>query len=220
MSWITTNGEDESITHDSDNLRAILTTGLTLYTKHTEWFLKHRETTLRQLALLITAELAIQKFVVDPDGTSSPARVLLLLLACLSPLLAHSGIRSCKQAFQAAMENIILVNKILWSMGPSGKVFTDHNVDESFIPAHQDTTLQVPRFLEHSVKAASTNCFVNDNLSFRKGLSRLFLLDWFLRRKKIKEIKPPNTFFWTTILIWILGMIGIAIGTICFFSGS
>lgn len=102
-------------------------------------------------------------------------------------------------------------------MGPSGKVFTDHNVDDIYMPVREDKTLQVPRFLEHSIAAASTKEFVKDNLSFKKGLLRLHPLGWILPRK---DEKASNTYFWTTVLIWILGGIGVAIGTICFFFGS
>jgi hypothetical protein len=137
-------------------------------------FVQNRDTVLKQLAVLIAAELAIHKFVVDPAQSNFPVGILQLSLAVLSMVLAHAGVRSYKQAFQAAMENVVVVNKIIWSMAPSGKLFLDHEVFDPEIPAGDDSSLYVPRFLAHPIGTPSTEVFVKDNLSLRKGLSRTF----------------------------------------------
>jgi len=214
MSWVTTNERARSFTQDSENLRAVFTIASSLYGKHTEWFLKHRDTVLKQLAVLITAELAIYKFVVVPAQSNFPVGMLQLSLAALSMVLAHAGVRSCKQAFQAAMENVVVVNKIIWSMAPSGKLFLDNEIPDSAVPAREDSSLYVPRFLAHSIATSSTEEFVKDNLSLRKGLLRT--LNWVFRKT---HEKAANTYFWTAVLIWLLGAIGATIGVSCFAVG-
>ncbi len=215
MSWVTTTGKENCIPNNSNELLAVLTVGSEAYGKHTEWFLKHRETALKQLAILITAELAIQNLVVEPEGANLPARMLLLLLAFMSLLLAHAGWRNCQQAFTAAMENVLLVNKIIWSMAPSGKVHLAAPVDVNNMPCRQDETLYVPRFLKHSIDAYTTEAFVQENLSIRKGFSRS--VGWIHWRKNSTQ---ANTYFWTTVLIWSLGLIGAALGVMCFATGT
>lgn len=211
MSWVTTDETEKSFTRGSDDLRAVLTIASSHYGKHTEWYLKHRDTVLRQLAVLITAELAVQKFVAEPAQADLPARILLLALAGLSLVLAHAGVRSCRQAFRAAMENAVVVNKIIWSMAPSGRLFLDHETLDPEMPARQDSSLYVPRFLSHAIATPSTEEFVKDNASLGSGLSRLF--NSALNRT---QEKAANTYFWTAVTIWLLGVIGATIGVSCF----
>jgi hypothetical protein len=153
----------------SDNLPDLLNLASNSYQKHTEWYLRHRDTTLKQLAVIMTAELVFVKLFYDSSASWVLIVPALSFLIILSSILAHAGAKSCYQAFQAAMENVLLINKIVWAMGLGDKVHIDQvHTEASIIPVLKDQTLYVPRYLKDSSQFDTTEQFT----AFQLGKSK------------------------------------------------
>ena len=179
------------------HLPDLLTFSSENYGRQTNWFLRHRDTGIRNLAVIIASETAITSLYFTTDKQIPPAFIimLLLLLAFLAPLLALSALCSCKRAFRAAMENALLTAKIVWALGLTSNVeVKKSNVDLQKCPARDDLYLYVPRYVEDSLAHPTTKTYSNANLSNRK-----------------------NTYFWGrfTIVLFCLGAILVGVIAAC-----
>jgi hypothetical protein len=193
--WYVLNGKS------TENLPVLLGLASDSYGRHTEWYLRHRDTTLKQLAVLLTAELVAANFFYISSASRLLVLPTLIFLIILSPVLAFAGAKSCHQAFQAAMENVLLINKIVWAMGLGGKVHIDSAYEEEIkIPVPKDRPFYVPRYLKDSSKFDTTEQFT----AFQLG--------------ELKNQHPKNTYFWALVTIWTLGCAGIVTGVSCLFA--
>jgi len=158
------------------------------YERHTNWFLKHRDTALTQLTALITAEIVIRQFL-DPGKNS--IQLIFILLSIFSFILAGSGHRSCNRCFRASLENALLINKIIWIMGLSNKVNVNFDPDDIInAPAADDETFFVERYVTDSYNSKTTKEYLKKHL-INKG---------------------KTTYFWGLVTIWTLGIAGFVIG--------
>jgi 4-amino-4-deoxy-L-arabinose transferase-like glycosyltransferase len=166
------------------------------YGRHTDWFLKHRDIGMRNLAVVLTAEFAVAS--IHYTSEKIPEEItaaLLAFLALTALLLALSAWRSCRNSYAASLETAVLVTKIVWAMGLTSKVeIAATQVDKSHCPVPKDPYLYVPRYLDDAEQHLSTEDFVRHHLSGHR-----------------------NTFFWAkvTIAIFCLGALVMGIATAC-----
>lgn len=199
MHWLTSTDDGRCFRADG-NLLALLTLANSNYRNHTDWFLRHRETALKQLTAIIAAEAIIMRFFHGADVPVSITAILLLGLSLLSLVLAHGGVCNCTRTFRASLEHVAMTSKIIWVLAPSGKALVDQHSDLAEVnppPFEDDKVLLVPRYLEDSKKFSTTEKFIEHHLKILRwdGISR-------------------NTYFWTFVIVWIAGLMGAAIGTL------
>jgi len=190
--------DDDSDTKTID-LHTFLEVATSAYYNHTNWFLNHRDTALRQLAVLLTAELLIGKFLIDSNIPMWLTATIYLFLALLSLLLAAAGARSCQRSFLASLENIAYRNKLVWAINSSGIVSIQKSYNGERIPVRNDKTIHVPRYLEELASFATTQDFTSYQLGLNKPIYS----------------RPKNTYFWATVTILSMGVMGFLVGLIC-----
>jgi hypothetical protein len=194
---------DDQAKEDRDSLFKLLELASAQYGRHFEWFHRHRDNALRQLAVLLTAEMVIARYSADAQLAPWVLAAVLISLAAMSPLLAHAGSDSCRRAFGAAMENTMFVSKAVWAILPHGVVgVTEADFDNESIPARDDLTFQVPRYAGDAAGCLTTQEFTDSHLGNKLPLFA----------------KPRNTCFWAVVSIWTLGALGIIVGVAAAFS--
>ncbi len=117
------------------------------YVSHTDWFLRHKESGINTLGVVLTAEFAILGFYFAGNLHRIVALAGLFLLASLTLPLTKLALLSCKKAFQAALEHALLITKIVWAMGWAEKVAVDQ-YQSGDCPAQKDESLYVERYLQ------------------------------------------------------------------------
>jgi hypothetical protein len=167
---------------ENTHLSDMLSFGSANYGRHTEWFLRHRDTGLRNLAAVLAAEFTITSIYFANKGAPKVFVVpILLLLVLLAIILAEAACSSCHNAFRASLENALLVTKVAWAMGLANAVSVPEIPNENeHPPVPKDLTLYVPRYLSTAQKHATTEKFVDAHLRARN-----------------------NTYFWAKVTIRI-----------------
>ncbi len=174
---------------DSSNkhLAEMLRFGSDNYERQTDWFLRHRDTGVRNLAAILTAEVGITTLhFATPRVPDWPTALILLLLAALAIPLSVSACRCCTRSFRASLESAMLVTKAAWAMGLTDRVSLapqSHGLLPP--PAPNDTTFYVPRYCRDARQDGvhTTDAFVDVHLSaagstyrWAKRTIRIFLL--------------------------------------------
>ena len=93
------------------------------YRAQTDFFLRHRDIGIRNLALVVTGEFAVIGFhFANGKVPVFLTSLVLLFLAVSGYALAESAWRSCKRSFVACLECAVLVTKTIWAMGLTTRV--------------------------------------------------------------------------------------------------
>ena len=147
-----------------DGIEKILEFASENYTRHTEWFLKHRDQAYLQLGAVITAEFALANL---PSTKASPLLSIIIwaIFMLLSVGFGAAGIVGCRQAFKAAMESIATMNKAMWAMGFAGRIFVNkHPPVATQIPMLPDDIYFLPRRWVELENADTTDAFVRSKI--------------------------------------------------------
>ncbi len=195
MAWYNSNGAERS-DNETSSLHKALEYALKGYDNHTNWFQRHRDAAVRQLGLILGAELVILRLFLDSNSLEILGGFSLLLLAGISPLLGLAGIKSCERAYVASIEHAAMSSKILWALFPE-KIVNISSL-ESNPPLKNDEYLSIPRYIKDAQRFESTDEYVKYHLG--KPVSG-------------KERKYKNTLFWAKLVIGVLG-------TGCFIFGA
>jgi hypothetical protein len=168
------------------------------YGRHTDWFLRHRDTGIRNLAAVLTAEFAVTSIYFSDKGADKGFVVtILFLLVLLAIILAIAACCSCYRAFRASLENAVFVTKIAWAMGLANPVSIPEISKENekeLPPVSQDPTLYVPKYLRTAQKYKSTDEFVKAHLN------------------------AINTYFWAKITIGVFCAGAVVLGLVAGYS--
>ncbi len=152
----------------STNLSDLLAFASANYGKHTDWFLRHKDTGIKILAVLLTAELTVTSLYLTRHFHDLVTMFTLIILSLLSIILTAYSLISCRQSYKASLENALLITKTLWAMGLTKAVkVKTKEVDFSKCPVHNDETPYVPRYLNDAVEKEDSNSFINHHLSKR-----------------------------------------------------
>jgi len=189
-----------SVDIDYTNLQELLDLAQKGYIAHIEWFLKHKNTALKQLAVLLTSEIVIANFLSkNPSIPKWMIVFIYIFLAFLSLILAYAGSKSCQRSYLASLEYVAFFNKLMWIIEQPIKAKLFEYFDSKGMPLSKDKTFYVPRYLDDISRHQTTQSFVNSHLGFGYNFFK----------------RPKNTYFWAVIAIWSLGMMGFFIGLIC-----
>lgn len=153
---------------DTDSLSHMLSYARQNYASHTDWYLRHRDTGIKILGIVLGANLTIAGLYFDRKLHFWLTVSALAILGILSLMLTRLAVRSCRQSYQAAMENALLVSKTAWAMGFGQSV----PVESKFLktgkcPVRADYSLYVPRYLKEAQEAESTDEFVSHQIRKR-----------------------------------------------------
>ncbi len=187
-------GDADTCSLSRENLLELFDLALRSVGMHYDWFIRHRASALKQLAVLLSAELIIVKLFYD--STQVPIQLIiltLLFLAIFSPIFALSGAGAVKKSYTSTLYYITFAVKIAWTIGLDKIDIDSHNVNLSKIPVKNDATFYIPKFLKDSFKFSSTEDFTNYHL-----------------KKTIR--RNQTTYFWGWLSIWFLGFAGFIIG--------
>jgi hypothetical protein len=127
------------------------------YGRHTEWFLRHKESGVTILATILTAESAVVGLFVSNNIKAGGAWPVLMMLAVLSCVIAHLASQSCRRAFVAALEHAALTAKTMWAMGLVSEVRVDQAVVQGDPPFPDDDSMFVPRYYSDARQQARPN---------------------------------------------------------------
>ncbi len=214
MGWSTTD-EKFGLKRDSNEMLTLLNTTSNFYIKQTEWFLKQKEKTLIQLSVVIFVELIFLIFPQIFDGLPKHVNILFLLLSIFSIIMTITGLRNCEQSYRSAIENMLLYNKLSWSLAPSGKIFLEPEVSLYHMPASDDNYLFISRYFKNLSEIKDTEHFVDNQLSIKNGIKNELI-----RTLSLGKQSAANNYFWTFILIWALCYISIFTSMLCYLAAS
>ncbi len=196
MVWYSTEGKARS-SDEGASLHKALDYALRGYNNHTDWFQRHRDSAVRQLGLILGAELAILRLFSDFNGLAVIGGISLILLAVVSPILGLAGVKSCTRSYIASIEHAAMASKSLWALFPE-RMITISSL-ESNPPLKNDEYLSVPRYISDAQRFDSTKEYV----SYHLGESI-----------PGKERKYKNTLFWARLVISALGASSFILGVI------
>lgn len=118
------------------NLPNLLSLASASFERHTNWFLRHSDTGIRNLAAIIAAETAIVGlYFTHPVPKGAPlaivcALLLITLAVVVAPSLCTLAIRSTTRAFKASMESVRLMAKCVWAMGLTSSVAVNETASD------------------------------------------------------------------------------------------
>jgi multisubunit Na+/H+ antiporter MnhB subunit len=95
--WYNSNGAERS-TAEERSLNTALAYAQKGYDNHTDWFQRHRDSAVKQLGLILSAELIVLRFFDTLGHVAILGGSALILLAMVSILLSIAGIKSCSRA--------------------------------------------------------------------------------------------------------------------------
>ena len=175
------------------NLEKLIDYGSDNYGRHTDWFLRHRNTGLRNLAVLIAAEFTVASLYFSNTNSSKVLSVVILfVIAIAAPLLWLFAYRSCRSSFRASLESAILVTKVAWAMGIIDPIsIKKEEWNKTRIPVPGDTSLYIWRYWNDAKDHHTTNEFVNYHLKAR-----------------------GNTYYWAKMTIGIFCIASILFGIV------
>lgn len=150
----------------NSNLSHLLDFASENYGRHTDWFLKHKDTGIKTLAVILTAEITTISIYIANHLNNLITIFILIILSFLSFLLRNYAINSCRRSYRAALENALLITKTLWAMGLTKPIkVKSTDVDLNKCPVPEDETPYVPRYLNDAAKHKITQNFVDYHLS-------------------------------------------------------
>ncbi len=152
----------------SNEVREMLSYARQNYACHTDWYLRHRDAGIKLLGVALIANFTIGSLYFDHKLNPYLAVTALAVLAVLSIALASLAVRSCRQAYSAALEHALLVSKTGWAMGLAQSINISEAISQSgACPAREDKSLYVPRYIKDAVDATDTETFVRNQISKR-----------------------------------------------------
>ena len=151
------------------HLPELLTLASTSYGRQTDWFLRHYDAGVRNLAAVLTAESALIGLAAHKELPAMFTVGLLLLLACIAVVLSALAIISCRQSYKAALESVFLTAEVVWSMGLMRDVQVDVNGVSGSGPGWQDPTLYPHRWYHDMLQYATSEAFVKTKLRNRNN---------------------------------------------------
>lgn len=149
----------------SDHLDKMLSLAVNNYGKQTDWFLHHRDTGIKHLGAVLTAQVSMTSITLST--TIMPAWLgvtTLLFLGVLGPFLATSAIRSARSSYSASIEYAVLITKSLWALGIAGVVdVKKSHIDTEKQPAANDVVFYIERHVNNhtSTSEHTTNQIVD-----------------------------------------------------------
>lgn len=156
------------------------------YASHTDWYLRHRETGIKTIGVIIAATFTVGSLSFDKELDAHLASLALGILAVLSIVMPALAIRSCHQAYRASLESALLATKAIWAMGLAGKIGVPSDVLLSERPpAVGDRYLYVTRYIKDASRSRTTKSFVRESMT-----------------------KCGTTYFATKWTLLLLGMVG------------
>jgi hypothetical protein len=167
------------------------------YSRHTDWFVRHRDIGLQQLAGLLAAELLLLRFFQDVQPRQLSG-VALILLGLLSLLLGQSSAASCSRAFRASLEHAVLISKIVWALTNGATCKVALSPDSANTPVPSDRTLFVPRYLRDAQQFPTTEEYV----AYHMGLAG----------PSAKQVR--NTHFWARVALWSFALAAFSTGVV------
>ena len=137
------------------------------YARQTDWFLRHRDNGLKNLAAIIGAETAVTGlyFTAQDRIPHSVLTAFLTLLAIFAVLLSWAAWRSCTRSFTASVESAALMCKAVWAMGLFSKVAVPRaaaNLGAG--PLRKDRHFYVDRWVSDAEKRETTDGYRTENL--------------------------------------------------------
>jgi hypothetical protein len=176
---------------ENKHLSDLLSLASANFGRHTDWFFRHRETGLRNLAAILAAESALVGVALTQKGIPAAFIVVLLMaLACAAPAVAWLAVSSCRRNFVAALENLFMIAKVAWAMGIMANVAVNEKVvGAAPCPGRGDKTLYAPRWARDTLAHTTCEGFVAANLD-----------------------NPRNTVFMAKLTIIIFGVGACALG--------
>lgn len=167
------------IAKDATPLSDILSHARENYTSHTDWYLRHRDSGFRLLGLVFVANFSIGAMLLDHKLNPWLAAATLCLLCYLALAVTILSVRSCRQAYSAALEHALLMSKIAWAAGWAQPIYVIPEIlQQPLCPAAKDQSLFVPRYLEDAAAATDTKTFVAEVLA--KAGTTYFTAKWTL----------------------------------------
>ena len=155
------------------------------YASHTDWYLRHRDTGLKMLGVVLVANFTVGSLYFDHKLNGFLSLSALAIISLLSLVLTNLSVKACKQAYRASLENALLVTKTAWAMGFAQPIAVNKTISEATpCPAKGDKYLYVPRYIEDGMKAENSEIFISHHIS-----------------------KKGTTFFSTKWTLWAIGIV-------------
>ena len=150
------------------------------YRHHTDTFVRHKEFGFKALAAALTAEFAIVGYSLQGNVPWWLAVPGLGTIGVIVVVLTALSIRTCSQAYTAALEHAALVAKIIWVYSFGDKVRRAATMsDPDHAPLPGDETFFAPRFMGDARSAPETADFVTT--TFGRRWTTLKTTKWTLR---------------------------------------
>lgn len=150
------------------HMETILNYAFTTGNQHLDWFVRHKETGIKTLVALLSAEFAIAGVHFSgrlPAGLAIPAEIILGFLAIA---LTRLAVKTCSRAYLAWLEHVVLTHKAVWAMGLAESVNVAPASDNSpTCPVRDDESFFIPRYVSSSANARTTTEFVQRHLRAR-----------------------------------------------------
>lgn len=156
---------------ENKHLSDLLSLASSNYGRHNDWFMRHHERAINNLAAILAAEAALISFAATHEKIPGFFTTDLLIgLACTAIILACLGVFSCRRSFRAGLENLYMMANVAWAMG----VTTNVAVNESTVIKNaapdtkrhhcEDESLYVPRWLNGCLAHETCEKFVNHTM--------------------------------------------------------
>jgi len=162
---------------ENKNLGELLSFASANYGRHVDWFLKHHDTGIKNLAAVVVAETTLVGVAVSPNGKAAFLffTALLVMLACAAPILCWLAIVSSRQSYRASLESVYLTAMVIWGMGLASEVAVGkHAILAARCPSCTDRTLYPKRWVDDTFGAESCDDFVEKKLGHRKNTLFLY----------------------------------------------
>jgi hypothetical protein len=149
------------------------------YARHTDWYLRHRDTGIKTLVILLTADFTIAGLYFADKVSGLLATCGLGVVGFLSIVLTWLAVMSCRQAYRSSVEHALLVSKAAWALGWCSPITVDQKcVKYQAAPMSADESLYVPRYIKDAKPDLSTEEFVQQCIR-RRGTT-YFATKWTL----------------------------------------
>ena len=176
MYW-ETNGNSNTSSENNSTVKQLIEVASDNYRHHLDYFIKHRDTTVKQLAALMAGELLLIRYSGEIKIPELFLVVILCFLGALAFVFALSGANSCNRSFSHALRYVALLNKSLWALMPSGKITLPNNYNKLLkAPMQNDDTIQIPKHhLDSTTKGTeTTEKFITNSTNHWKGFVDIF----------------------------------------------
>jgi hypothetical protein len=137
------------------------------YAHHTDWFLRHKDTGVQLLAAAIAADSAVVGLCLSDKLPAAVGALVLLFIAMVGFAFARLAIRSCFQAYRAAIEHAALTTKVISLGGMAHMIGNYETTTGNKAEVFPNDPLFVPRYLRDMKEYPDTDSYVEDRLRKR-----------------------------------------------------